>query len=78
MRANQDDLWVLEWRIGSNSIHARPLSVAIGLNRLRFDLNASPSASRVPIFVGTKQQVESEANKVRAAMIKREQECAAI
>lgn len=78
MSASKEDLRVLEWHHESNNIHIQPLSRMTGLNRTRFVLNAPVASRYVPIFIGTRKQVEQEADKVRPTLIKREKERVAI
>lgn len=67
-----DDLWVLEWHQESNNIHVQRLAGLVGLNRARFEVDASPGPKYVPVCVGTKEQVEAEAEKIRPILIARE------
>lgn len=76
--SNDEELWVLEWHHGSNNIHIQPLGAMVGLNQLRFVLNHPPAGRYVPIFIGSREQVEREADKVRPVLAAREKERAEI
>lgn len=74
MSAAKEDLWVLEWHQESNNIHIQPLCALVGLNRTRFVINAPVPGRYVPIFIGTRKEVEREVDKIRPTLIERQKE----
>lgn len=74
MSTSTAELWVLEWHHESNRVHIQPVSRMVGMNRTRFAIDAPAAGRYAPIFIGTREQVEIEADKIRPILIKREEE----
>ena len=67
----QDELWVLEWHHRSNNLHVQPIARTVETNLAKLHTNEEPGAW-VPIFVGTKAEVDKAADRVRPILIERE------
>lgn len=78
MSTAKEELWVLEWHHESNNIHIQPVSRMVGMNRTRFAINAPAAGRYAPIFIGTRKQVEAEADRIRPTLVKREKERAEV
>lgn len=69
---SMDDLWVLEWHHESNSVHVQPLNWMTGRNYRSFKANEKPAVRYVPLFVGTRKEVEAEASRIRPVLVERD------
>ena len=70
----KDELWALEWDHKSNSIHVQPVNWMTARNVSSFKENSEPAARYVPLFIGTRAEVEAEADRVRSVLVAREEE----
>lgn len=70
----KDELWALEWDHKSNSIHVQPVDWMTSRNVSCFKQDSRPTARYVPLFIGTRTEVEAEADRVRQVLMAREDE----
>ncbi|WP_238897920.1 hypothetical protein [Achromobacter xylosoxidans] len=66
------DLWVLEWSHEASMFHVQELKHSIDGWRRHFAANTAPN-DWVPIFVGTEQEVDAEAERLEQIMVARAQ-----
>ncbi len=66
------DLWILEWSHEANTFHVQELKRSIDGWRRHFLANSAPN-DWVPIFVGTEQEADAEAERLDQIMLARAQ-----
>lgn len=66
------DLWILEWSHEANTFHVQELKRSIDGWRRHFLENSAPN-DWVPIFVGTEQEVDAEADRMDQIIVARAQ-----
>lgn len=70
---SKDALWVLEWNHETNNIHVQPADWMTARNFGHFYGNTKPANGYVVIFIGSRAEVEAEANRIRPELAKREE-----